>query len=151
MKPTTKKEKPTHHSRVMLNHPCLCGSMKEQSECCLLYISGHSNPPNAEALMRSRFVAYAISNLDYIKKTMRGQALDEFISHSSENHKHIEWLSLKISAVENESTGASVTFKAYFFDHKTKKRGMIHEKSHFICNDNIWYYVKAEWIKSSQH
>lgn len=53
---------------------CPCG-LQDYSDCCALYHTGERIPPTPEALMRSRYAAYALANIDYIKKTMRGKVL----------------------------------------------------------------------------
>jgi len=51
---------------------CPCGSGRQYSECCGVYISGKAKAPTAEALMRSRYTAYALHDIDYALKTLNG-------------------------------------------------------------------------------
>ena len=48
------------------NQACLCGSGLTYAKCCGRYHSGEHHPPTAEALMRSRFTAYALRDADYL-------------------------------------------------------------------------------------
>ena len=48
---------------------CYCGSGHLFEDCCEPYIKRKSNPPTAEALMRSRYSAYCIANADYLVNT----------------------------------------------------------------------------------
>ena len=48
---------------------CPCGSGKDFDQCCGPYLSGRAEPPTAEALMRSRYVAYTRGDIDYIGRT----------------------------------------------------------------------------------
>ena len=45
---------------------CPCGSGRPYEDCCGPYIAGKAKPATAEALMRSRYTAYAKKEIDYI-------------------------------------------------------------------------------------
>ena len=49
--------------------PCPCGSQKSLTQCCGIYLQGQLSAPTAEKLMRSRYTAYCLKNLDYLFKT----------------------------------------------------------------------------------
>ena len=53
---------------------CSCGSNSTYLQCCGQFIDGLSLPITPEALMRSRYTAYTLADIAYIKKTMRGKA-----------------------------------------------------------------------------
>ena len=48
---------------------CYCGNSVSFEACCAPYIKGSQNPETAEALMRSRYSAYATGNADYLIET----------------------------------------------------------------------------------
>ena len=48
---------------------CPCGSEKKFSECCEPLIKGVKIAETAESLMRSRYAAYTLQNIDYILAT----------------------------------------------------------------------------------
>ena len=48
---------------------CPCGSNRTYDDCCGPYLEGRSDPPTAEALMRSRYTAYARGAIDYLLAT----------------------------------------------------------------------------------
>ncbi|BBD09151.1 SEC-C motif domain-containing protein [Desulfovibrio ferrophilus] len=48
---------------------CPCGSGKEYTACCEPIING-TPAPTAEALMRSRYSAYVVGNIDYIQTSL---------------------------------------------------------------------------------
>ena len=48
---------------------CPCCSGKSYEECCKPYHTGEKHAPTAEALMRSRFSAFAIPNGEYLMET----------------------------------------------------------------------------------
>lgn len=53
---------------------CACGSHSPYKECCGRYIDG-GLAPTAEALMRSRYTAITLGELDHIEKTCPENAL----------------------------------------------------------------------------
>ena len=57
---------------------CPCGSGSGLDRCCGPFISGEALAPTAEALMRSRFTAFAQENWDHIKRTYASEARDRF-------------------------------------------------------------------------
>jgi len=54
----------------MANPPCPCGSGLRLHLCCGPYLRGDREPPDAEALMRSRFSAFALRNVDHLWRTL---------------------------------------------------------------------------------
>lgn len=53
----------------MISKKCHCGASKPFEECCEIYINRIQKAPTAEALMRSRYAAYATHNADYLVAT----------------------------------------------------------------------------------
>lgn len=50
--------------------PCPCGTGRSYATCCGPYHAGDVEPPDAEALMRSRFSAFAMKHVDHLYRTM---------------------------------------------------------------------------------
>jgi len=48
---------------------CPCGTGNPLSECCAPYINGDEKPVRAEVLMRARYTAHTIGNMDFILAT----------------------------------------------------------------------------------
>ena len=91
--------------------------------------------------MRSRYTAYTMANIEYIKETMRGNALIGFQdSDATRWAKRVHWIKLTVltSGIENANRGY-VTFEAFFVDGSRLKS--IREKSQFLCDQGRWYYV----------
>ena len=120
---------------------CYCGSGKAFANCCEPYISGTKQAPTAEALMRSRYSAYAVHNAEYLWQTT---ALKERRYHSKEAilnwAKSNQWLKLEVL----NATETTVEFKAYYLDKRLKAQ-VHHEKSKFINESGSWYYVDGEY------
>lgn len=49
---------------------CPCGSDRDYTDCCGLIHTGAAEAPTAEALMRARYSAYAMSDIDFLVRTM---------------------------------------------------------------------------------
>ena len=56
---------------------CPCGSLQNYQQCCGPYLTGEDHPPTPEALMRSRYTAFVLKDIAYIKNTMKGKALQK--------------------------------------------------------------------------
>lgn len=119
---------------------CPCGSGKNYPACCGLYIEGKEDPPTPEALMRSRYTAYSLGNLDYIEKTMCGEALENF-DRSEAEEQDIEWLKLDILSSEEDEDRGTVQFIATFRYQDAEH--LMQEISSFERIDGKWYYTKG--------
>lgn len=125
----------------MVQNKCYCGSQKNSLDCCEPFVNGTKKAPTAEALMRSRYVAYVTHAVDYLVET----------THVSERKYHLKsdilnwsvsnkWLKLEIiKATEN-----TVEFKAYFIDSNGKNQ-IHHEDSTFVFENGSWFYVDGSF------
>ncbi|MFL5343871.1 MAG: YchJ family protein [Hyalangium sp.] len=50
--------------------PCPCSSGLRYRQCCASFHRGEAEPPDAEALMRSRYSAFALKEAAYLWKTL---------------------------------------------------------------------------------
>jgi len=125
----------------MSDQNCPCGSGNRFANCCEPYIKGLKKAPTAEALMRSRYSAYATHAADYLWATT---APTERRHHSkaaiSEWAKSNQWIKLEVlNAAET-----TVEFKAYYLDYRLMAQ-VHHEKSTFIKEGENWYYLDGEY------
>jgi SEC-C motif-containing protein len=121
--------------------PCYCGSHKLFEACCGLYLNETQSAPTAEALMRSRYSAFATGAVDYLINTThfskrKFHNKTELATWSRSN----QWLRLEILAV----TETTVTFNAYFLDENLKAR-IHYEHSTFKLENGKWFYVDGEY------
>lgn len=125
---------------------CPCGSHADYRSCCSPYITEQSCAPTPEALMRSRYTAYTLAHIHYIKKTMKGKALIGFNELEAKKWSQtVTWLQLKILNTEkkDETTGIVEFIATYMDKHIINS---IHEISHFECINNIWFYMEGQII-----
>lgn len=116
---------------------CYCGSSKTFENCCKIHIKGIQKPATAEALMRSRYSAFATGEADYLvatthSSTRKFHKKSDILAWSKSN----QWIKLKVIA----STQTTVTFKAYYLDYQLKAQ-IHHEHSTFTFENGTWFYV----------
>lgn len=129
---------------------CPCGSGEQFNNCCNKYISGQQKAATPEDLMRSRYSAYSIADISYIKSTMRGKASHGYDENSAANWaKTVEWLDLSVLETQMEGTDKGfVEFIArYCYEEKPHE---IHERSEFHKIEGSWYYVDGHLFSESK-
>jgi SEC-C motif-containing protein len=136
---------------------CPCGSNKEFSVCCYPYISGRNLAPNAEALMRSRYSAYAGKYFQYIANTYATFAQSDGVFESSKqsqtpvsvedikaSSEHTCWCKLEVLRSSAMDLQAEVEFIAYY--QLEKAFYAMHERSRFVKADGKWLYVDGQML-----
>lgn len=125
---------------------CPCGS-DDYNKCCGVFHKG-KNATNALELMKSRYSAYALCNIDYIIKTTHPKNID-FTTNIQEWKKDIEdfckytdFQALEILEFTDGLNEAHVTFKA-----KLSSLGddaSFIEESKFLKEKGQWLYHSAK-------
>jgi len=124
---------------VGINDKCPCGSGLKYKHCCKTYHDGRV-PKNALLLMKSRYSAYALNQYKYIMKTHYKSTEDiESIKDFSQN---TTFQKLEIIEFLDGNCEAFVTFKASLLTDN--RDGSFIEKSRFIKENGIWFYVDGE-------
>lgn len=121
---------------------CPCGSGAAYPACCGRYIEGGERAPTAEALMRSRYTAYAIAEIDYITETHDPKTRK---THDPEQARAwaegSEWLGLEILETEgggpDDGEGA-VEFVARYRNDEGEQEHR--ERSWFSRRNGVWYF-----------
>ena len=126
--------------------PCPCGSDLPYEECCKPYITGIKNAPTAEALMRSRYSAYAEHAIDYIVETCSQEEKDRIdITQTKNWSEKSKWLGLKILSTEKggpTDKEGTVVFEASYEVDTLKE--VHHETARFKKNDGRWLYIEGD-------
>lgn len=124
---------------------CPCGTGKSYLDCCGVFIHGEKKASTPEALMRSRYCAYALGNMDYIAHTMKGAAKARFDARQINSpSKSLEWVKLKVKSSSIEGSKGFVEFIAYF--KEKNKIHALHELSEFHRQEGEWYYVDGKFM-----
>lgn len=126
---------------------CACGSGKSYTDCCSEYVTEAKMAPTAEALMRSRYTAYALEEVDYLVNSQapesRKPSLEREILRFSQA---AEFEGLDIEATElgkpGDATGV-VEFTAKYLVEG--RRHVMRERSNFRFDteENRWFYVNG--------
>jgi SEC-C motif domain protein len=115
---------------------CTCGLDKEYEKCCGAIINGHKDALTPQELMRSRYTAYVKGDGRYlVLSAVKANRYDEDVELIEEFSNSVQWLKLDVLSSVNDT----VEFKAYYRD----KNGIqvLHEKSNFKKEDDMWRYV----------
>lgn len=122
---------------------CPCGSEKNFEECCGPFIVGAKTAETPEQLMRSRYSAYAMHQVDYIEKTMKEPANKDFKKEEALNWaRRVKWQGLEVLNATSKKDKGFVEFIAHYFEGG--KTHSMHEISEFHFLDNQWYYVDGK-------
>lgn len=124
---------------------CQCGSQLEYSNCCEPYISGEKQVPTAEALMRSRYVAYVQANIPYLKMTLAPEKRKEFDeSGAREWATKSKWLGLEILNTKQGQADDKKGVVEFNAKYKLNGRSIEHHEVAEFRRDDRWYFVDAE-------
>ena len=123
--------------------PCPCRlplTLPKYADCCGRFHAGGAHAPDAEALMRSRYSAYALRLVDYLRDTWHPSTRPATLQADA---PQLRWLGLEIrrSALV-DAEHATVEFVA-----RSKLDGRahrLHETSRFVREDGRWYYLDGE-------
>lgn len=127
---------------------CPCCSNKNYADCCAPFLAKGKNPETAEKLMRSRYTAYYLCNLDYIEKTMLSPALKNFDKVSTLAWaKQVQWLGLKICSTRNDPQEPNISYVEFIAEYELSgKIQTLHEISKFRRQNNVWFYVDGIFL-----
>jgi SEC-C motif-containing protein len=127
---------------------CPCGSGLDYSGCCEPYITGAKDAPTAEALMRSRYSAYAEHAVDYIVSTCDREGRDAIDVRQTRNwSERSRWLGLKILEVDKggpQDQEGIVEFEASY--EQDGLRDIHHERAKFKKKDGKWFYEEGDIV-----
>ncbi len=112
------------------------------TNCCELLIEGHQLAPTAVALMRSRYTAFSLKNIDYIERTTHPNFRKDFNRATNlEWAKRAKFIRLEVLTSKESGNQGEVTFKAYYLMNFKPE---IHiERSTFQKDGNTWYFCQG--------
>ncbi len=130
---------------------CPCGSGRKYADCCGPYISGAKKAPTAEALMRSRYSAYATGAIDFIVDScVSNGERDIDVEQTKRWSEKSTWLGLKILSTSKggpaDDTGTVEFVATYVMDGlKDQHR----EKASFKKVNGDWLYDDGEIVPTT--
>ncbi len=128
---------------------CYCGKSEEFKDCCELYIKGEP-APSPEALMRSRYSAFAVKDVSYIQATHDPQTRGYYDMAANEAWAQaVKFEKLEVLKASEDKNKGLVEFKAYYTDIKTGQNHTHHEISKFRQQAGVWYYREGRLIEAA--
>lgn len=123
--------------------PCPCGSEQPYTACCQVWHKGLAegvHAPTPEALMRSRYSAYSVGDIDYLLATWHGSTAPGELELSP-----VKWLGLEVRHAEMAGDAGVVEFVARCRVNGRAQR--LHEISHFTRQEGRWYYIDGRMLE----
>lgn len=120
--------------------PCPCGSGTAYGACCGPLHDG-APAATAEALMRSRYTAYALGRTDHVFRTWHPRTRPDDVAPDP----GVTWTGLEVLATEaggpDDASGV-VEFRARFRSGGGPQ--VLHERSRFERRGGGWVYVDGD-------
>ena len=128
---------------------CPCDSGSSYATCCEPFLKGTAKAPTAEKLMRSRYCAFTLADIDYIEKSTDPSMRSTFDrAGTTEWAKQSEWLGLKIVSTEaggeKDKTGQVEFIVSYNFNGERQDH---HELSEFKKRDGQWFFLDGKLVQ----
>ncbi|ARJ06471.1 UPF0225 protein [Cnuibacter physcomitrellae] len=121
---------------------CPCSSGLPYGECCGPIHAGSVVAPTAQALMRSRFSAFAVGDAAYLLDSWHPSTRPASVDLEEDTR----WLRLDIlstSAGGPFDDRGEVAFEARYRTAEGE-RGVLRERSRFVRERGRWYYVDGD-------
>jgi SEC-C motif-containing protein len=125
---------------------CPCNPKNLYAACCKIAHNDIQAVTTAEQLMRSRYSAFALADVEYLQRSHHS-SLRPSRKEARELKRwtqSVEWIKLEIlqsqEGSSNDETGA-VEFKAFYLENGSVQ--VIHEHSKFCKDNGHWVYLDA--------
>jgi SEC-C motif-containing protein len=109
-------------------------------QCCGVWHRGFSEgqyAPSPEALMRSRYSAYVLGELQYLLDTWHASTAPGDLELAP-----VKWLGLEVRHAAESGDAGVVEFVARSRDANGAQR--MHETSRFVREAGRWYYIDGQ-------
>jgi SEC-C motif-containing protein len=130
---------------------CPCGTGKDFKDCCEPLLNGSKKAPTAESLMRSRYTAFVVGNIQYIQDTQHPSTREEVDVASIEAwSSQSQWMGLRMVRTEkglDKDEAGIVEFVASYV--ALGKEYHHHEEAEFKKDKGVWYFVDGK-VMSAQ-
>lgn len=120
---------------------CPCGSGTSYDACCGRLHRGAAAAVTAEELMRSRYAAYAVGDLDHVFRTWHPRTRPDDLTADP----GLTWTGLTVVATAGGGPGddtGEVEFRAAYSN--AAGTGVLHERSRFERRGGRWVYVDGD-------
>jgi len=133
-----------------MTRECPCGSGLMYGACCEPIIKGKRQAETAEALMRSRYAAYATGEIGHLGTSLQAADRDNFDPQSAKQWaESAEWKALEIVSAERggpDDEDGIVEFKARYTANGQEQEQEHHERARFARENGHWVFVEGRVI-----
>lgn len=150
-----KKQSPSKIPRsTNASEHCFCGTKNSYQNCCELLHKNLTAQCTPEQLMRSRYSAFKLKDIDYIIRTYHSSCHSEKHTDEIRQACNLEWVKLEIVDAPRVKQGGSayVEFKAWFLEDGALKP--LHERSRFVqeafSGNKYWRYIDGVFPEEAQ-
>ena len=128
---------------------CPCGSNAEFISCCDPFIKGTAKPSTAEKLMRSRYSAFTVADVDYIEKTTDPSARSTFDqAGTTEWAKRSQWQGLEVVKTEAGGEGDSSGIVEFIARYRIEDVDRAHhERAEFKKRNGQWFFLDGKLVQ----
>lgn len=124
---------------------CFCGSQRLLAQCCEPLLLGQAIAPTAETLMRSRYSAYCVGNVDYLVATHHPlYRARDMRSQISQTMQSTEWLGLVIVETEGGQPQDATGVVEFVAVYRAGSEAQLHERSRFVQQKGRWLYQDGD-------
>lgn len=124
---------------------CPCGRTGARGQglafesCCGRYLDNPTPAPDAEHLMRSRYSAFVLERVDYLKSSWHASTRPADLSLEPD----VKWLGLEVKS--HRATDADHAEVEFVARSRVGGRGQrLQEKSRFVREGGRWFYVDGD-------
>ena len=114
--------------------PCGGGNYHD---CCAAYLRREAWPATAEKLMRSRYTAFALRDVEYLLRTWHPRTRPDTLELDDRRWERLEILD-RVDGAEDDLMGI-VGFVAHW--SADGRRGSVTERSAFVRRGGRWVYL----------
>lgn len=124
---------------------CPCGSGDTFDACCGPVLRQERRAATAQALMRSRFTAFAARDLEHLLRTWHPRTRPARAELADSLAQEVRWLRLEVHATAEGGPfddAGTVEFTAY--SKSAEGRQEQHEISRFVREGGTWLYLDGD-------
>ena len=137
------------------NAPCPCGHPRTVGDCCQPIHAGIEPAKSAEALMRSRYSAHVVLDVDYLLRSWRPKNQQPLIREEIEQWaRESQWLGLTIHTTKDgrdQQHEGWVEFSASFVAVGESTAQFHREHSYFVRDGKDWFYVDGRHAETGRN
>jgi len=122
---------------VIGSRACPCGSAEDYDACCAPIVRNERPADTAEELMRSRYSAYVLGDVDHLFRSWHPATRPDDLA----GVPRLDWLGLEILDVVDGAPSDDHGIVEFAARHAA---GTLHERSRFVRRGGRWVYLDGD-------